>query len=740
MNRRTLLSSGASALVAAGAPPLLAQDAARAPSGGPVSMSRMPTPQTARRDVKTITQLGRTREDAYGWMRDDNWQEVLTNPGALRADIRTHLEAENAYLDEVMLKPTEALRETLFREMRGRIKENDSSVPAPDGAFAYLNRFREGGQYPILARVPIDAAKTPTGPEQILIDGDEAAKGEKFWLLRGAAHSPDHAFFAYGVDTEGARLVTTRFRIAANGQDLSYALERTDGAVVWAKDSRTCFYVVQDDNVRSRWVKRHVVGTDPAADVIVYEEKDPTWQMGIGASDSGDYLFIVSSRSDASETRFLPLATPTARPRLIHRRTQGLEYYPEHHGDHFYIRTNADGAVDFKIVRAPIASPGKANWEDVVPHRPGTLVEGLSAYKNHLVRAEMVDALPRLTVRAMDTGEEHAVSFPEEAYDLDLSRGYEWDTGTLRFVYQSPSTPRETWDYDMAARTRVLRKRQEVPSGHDPAQYVVRRINAPSAGGAQVPVTILYRKGTPVDGSAPTLLYGYGSYGISMPATFSTARLSLVDRGFIYAIAHIRGGKERGFAWYTDGKLANKQNTFTDFIAAAEALIAQKFSSPRRIVIQGGSAGGLLVGAVVNQRPELFGGVIAAVPFVDVMNTISDETLPLTPPEWTEWGDPIRDPKAYDTMAAYSPYENVGDKPYPPILALTALSDSQVTYWEPAKWIAQLRHHAPNAGPFLLRTNMDAGHGGASGRFDSLKEVAEEWAFALWVMGKAAAG
>jgi oligopeptidase B len=736
MNRRAMLCAGTSAALAVALPSLAI---AQAP-GAPAQIGRMPTPPSARRDVKTITQLGRTRTDAYGWMRDDNWQEVLTKPEVLRKDIREHLEAENAYLDEVLLKPTEALRETLFKEMRARIKEDDSSVPAPDGRFAYGNRFRQGGQYPILTRTPIDAAKAPSGPEQILLDGDEAAKGEKFWVLRGFSHSPDHAFVAYGVDTEGARFVTLRFRVASNGQDLGYEIPRTDGGIVWAKDSRTCFYVLVDDNVRSRWVKRHIVGTDPKTDVTIYEERDPTWQMGITGSDSGEYLFIVASKSDASEARFLPLTAPTTRPKLIHRRTRGLEYYPEHHGEHFYIRTNADGATDFKIVRAPIAAPAKANWQDVVPYRAGTLVESLSAYKNYLVRAEMVDALPRLTVRAMETGEEHAVSFPEEAFDLDMSRGFEWDTTTLRFVYQSPSTPRETWDYDMASRERVLRKRQEVPSGHDPAQYVVRRINAPSAGGAQVPITILHRKDTPVDGSAPLLLYGYGSYGISMPATFSTARFSLVNRGFIYAIAHIRGGQERGFAWYTDGKLANKQNTFTDFIASAEALIAQKFASPKRIVIQGGSAGGLLVGAVINQRPDLFGGVIAAVPFVDVMNTISDETLPLTPPEWTEWGDPIRDPKAYDTMRAYSPYENVADRPYPPILALTALSDSQVTYWEPAKWIAQLRHEAPKAGPFLLRTNMDAGHGGASGRFDSLKEVAEEWAFALWAMGKAGAG
>jgi oligopeptidase B len=374
---------------------------------------------------------------------------------------------------------------------------------------------------------------------------------------------------------------------------------------------------------------------------------------------------------------------------------------------------------------------------DVIPHEAGRFIKDMSLFKGHMVREEMVDALPRLMVRDMADGAEHAISFPEEAYDIGVSRGFEWDTKTLRYTYNSPSTPTQTWDYDMVSKARVLRKTQEIPSGHNVADYVVRRTVALAKDGARIPLTILHKKTTPIDGTAPCLLYGYGSYGISMPANFSTARLPLVDRGVVYCIAHIRGGQERGYQWYLDGKLMNKQNTFSDFARAAEALVEQKFAAPGKIVCEGRSAGGLLVGAVANQRPELFAGIIGGVAFVDVINTISDGTLPLTPPEWTEWGNPITDKAAYDYMMAYSPYDQVATKPYPPILAQTALSDSQVTYWEPTKWIAKLRETSPDAGPFLLHVNLDAGHGGASGRFDRLKEVAESHAFALWCFGKA---
>jgi oligopeptidase B len=435
--------------------------------------------------------------------------------------------------------------------------------------------------------------------------------------------------------------------------------------------------------------------------------------------------------------RILSLDVPTGRPRQFTRYRKGVEYIPDHHGGHFYVRNNSAGAVDFKVSKTPITTTASANWVDFIPHTPGTFIEGMSLYQGHMVRSETVDALPRLTVRDMVSNVEHAISFPEEAYDIDVLRGFEWDTTNLRYTYNSPSTPTETWDYDLNAKTRVLRKTQEIPSGHNKDDYVVRRTVAVASDGARIPMTILHKKTTPIDGTAPCLLYGYGSYGISMPASFSTARLPLVDRGLVYCIAHIRGGQERGYQWYLDGKLMKKQNTFSDFARAAEALVEQKFAAPGKIVCEGRSAGGLLVGVVANQRPELFAGIIGGVAFVDVINTISDATLPLTPPEWTEWGNPITDKVAFNYMMAYSPYDQVGTKAYPPILAQTALSDSQVTYWEPAKWVAKLREKSPEAGPFLLHVNMEAGHGGASGRFDRLKEVAESHAFALWCLGKA---
>ena len=724
--RRTVLLMGAALAVAAAAPVGRTQTAAvprRGAPRGPVAPVR-PHP---------ITQHGQTRVDNYHWLRDPNWRSVIDDPSTLATDIRSHLDAENAYTKQVLLDPTAALRETLFEELKGKLKQDDSTVPARDGAFAYAIRFRTGGQYPILYRLAVDPAKGEAGDgEQILIDGDRESQGEKFWRLQDVQHSPDHKTIAYFVDLEGGNKVTLRFRDAASGVDLPYRILGASAGLVWAQDSRTCFYTLLDSSFRATKVMRHVLGTDPAKDVMIYEEDDPSFTLGLYKTASGAYMMIYRARSESSDVLFLPLSTPEAAPRRFTAYRPGVEYQPDHHEDHFYILTNADGASDFKVSRTLTTRTDARDWQDFMAHQAGRFIEGMNLYKGHMVLAQKVDALPRLVVKDMASGAEHAIAFDEEAYDLGVLRGFEWDTRTLRYTYNSPSTPTETWDYDLAARTRVLRKTQEIPSGHDKSAYVVRRIVAVADDGARIPLTILHRKSTPIDGSAPALLYGYGSYGISMPAGFSTARLPLVDRGVVYCIAHVRGGQERGRQWYLDGKLMKKQNTFTDFARAAEALVEQKFAAPGRIVIEGRSAGGLLVGAAMNQRPELFAGVIGGVAFVDVINTISDAELPLTPPEWTEWGNPITDKAAFEYMMAYSPYDNVADRPYPPLLAQTALSDSQVTYWEPAKWVARLRATAPDAGPFLLHVNMDAGHGGASGRFDRLKEVAESHAFALW--------
>jgi oligopeptidase B len=733
LDRRAVLLAGVGMSVTAGLP-------AFAQGGDQGGAPRRGAPAGPVAPVKphVVVQHGQTRVDDYHWLRDPNWQKVIDDPASISADIKAHLTAENDYTKSVLLDPTASLRETLFQELKGKIKQDDSSVPAKDGAFAYATRYRTGGQYPIVYRKAVNArtGRLAAG-ETVLIDGDKEAAGEKFWRLQDWEQSPDHKLLAWFVDLEGGNKVTLRFREAATGVDLPYAIEGASAGLVWAPDSKTCFYMLLDDNFRAAKVMRHVVGSDPKSDVMIYEEKNPAFQTGMYKASSGEYLFIYRSESESTDILFMPLGVANAAPMQFTPYRKNREYQPNHHGDHFYIRTNADGATDFKIVRTPVTATSAANWTDFVPHEPGRFIRGVELYAGHMLREEMVDALPRLTVRDMRTQAEHSIAFAEEAYEVTSSRGYEWKTTKLRFNYNSPSTPTETWEYDMATRRRTLLKTQEIPSGHDKSAYVVRRTVAVASDGARIPLTILHRKSTPIDGTAPCLLYGYGSYGISMPASFSTARLPLVDRGMVYCIAHIRGGQERGYQWYLDGKLMKKQNTFSDFARAAEALAEQKFADPRKIVIEGRSAGGLLVGAVMNQRPELFAGVIGGVAFVDVINTISDGELPLTPPEWTEWGNPITDKAAFDYMMAYSPYDQVKPLAYPPLFAQTALSDSQVTYWEPAKWVARLRATAPDAGPFLLHVNMEAGHGGASGRFDRLKEIADSHAFALWCVGKA---
>ena len=497
------------------------------------------------------------------------------------------------------------------------------------------------------------------------------------------------------------------------------------------------FYIRLDENHRPSKLFRHKLGATGGEDPLVYEEGDAGFFMGVGKTQSNRFIVIDCHDHETSEIRILPADRPEAAPILVAKRETQVEYSIDEANGTLYVLTNRDGAKDFKIVTAPAEDPGPENWADLIAHEPGRLILSHTAYANHLVRLERKDGLPRIVIRRLSDGEEHAIAFDEEAYSLGLVSGYEFDTQVIRFTYSSMTTPQRTFDYDMESRERTLRKEQEVPSGHDPDDYVTRRVMAPAVDGALVPVSLLYRKDTPLDGSAPCLLYGYGSYGIAIPAGFSTSRLSLVDRGFVYAIAHIRGGKDKGFAWYEDGKREKKVNTFRDFIAAGEYLALEKYTSRGHIVAEGGSAGGMLMGAVANMAPDLFGGIVAVVPFVDVLNTMLDDTLPLTPPEWPEWGNPIVSETDFRTILSYSPYENVGSKDYPPILAMAGLTDPRVTYWEPAKWVARLREMKTDGNLLLLRTNMDAGHAGASGRFDALKETAIEQAFALLVTGSA---
>jgi oligopeptidase B len=690
----------------------------------------LPAAPVAEKKPVTDTRHGISRTDDYAWFRADNWQAMFKDPTLLDPAIRSHLEAENTYM-EAALSDTKPLQEKLFEEMKGRIKQDDSSVPMKDGPYAYGTLFVTGGEQPHYFRTPRDG-----GEKQVLLDGDKEAEGKDYFRLAGIDNSSDHTHGIWGYDDKGSEYFTLRVRNLATSEDLDDVIENTGGGGAWAPDGKSFFYTLQDENHRPSKVFHHIIGQPQSTDRLVYEEKDPGFFMGVGGSLLEDWIFIDIHDHETSEYRLLSTADLTAEPVIVAKREEGVEYSMTEGGDVFYILTNDGDAKDFKIMEAPVTAPGKENWKEVVPHEPGRLILSHLAHARHLLWLERRDGLPRIVIRDRATGEEHAIAFAEEAYSLGLQGAAEYDTDTIRFSYSSMTTPSQLFDYNMVTRERVLLKTQEVPSGHTIDDYVTRRVMATSHDGALVPVSLLYHKDTKLDGSAPCLLYGYGAYGISIPASFSTNNLSLADRGFVYAIAHIRGGKDKGFEWYETGKMEHKQNTFKDFIAAADHLVKEGFTSYDKIIAEGGSAGGMLMGAVANMAPEKFAGIIAAVPFVDVLTTMLDDTLPLTPPEWPEWGNPIDSEEEYSWIAAYSPYDNVGAKAYPPLLAISGLTDPRVTYWEPTKWVAKLREYSTGDAPILLKTNMAAGHGGKSGRFQRLEEIAFEYSFAIKVAGK----
>ena len=700
-----------------------------------MAISSFPTlqPPVARQQTTVDEHHGIRRSDDYAWLRADNWQQVFHDPSALAPEIRQHLEAENAY-QNAMMADTEALRGTLLAEMRGRIKEDDSSVPLADGPFAYGSSYRTGGEHPRYFRTP-----RAGGEQVVLLDGDAEADGKPFFHLGGVDHSPDHARLLWGYDDKGSEYFTLRVRDVASGSDLADLVTGTAGSGVWDADGGGFHYTRLDENHRPSRIFHHRLGTDPQEDRLVYEEMDAGFFMNVGGTRDHRWVMIGINDHETSEYRILDATDPQGQFRIVEPRQTGHQYDLEEGGDCFFVLTNADGAKDFKVMTAPFDDPGRANWSELVPHEPGRLILSIVGFRNFLVRLERKDGLPRIVVHDRSDGSEHTIAFAEEAYSLGLAGSFEFDTDVMRFTYSSMTTPAQVFDYDMRTRQRTLLKTQEVPSGHDASRYVTRRLMAPAPDGEMVPVSLLYRADTPLDGSAPCLLYGYGAYGIAIPASFNTNCLSLVDRGFVYAIAHVRGGKDKGYHWYEDGKREKKTNTFGDFIAVARHLVDQRVTSHDRIVAQGGSAGGMLMGAIANMAPDAFGAIIAEVPFVDVLTTMLDASLPLTPPEWPEWGNPLASAEDYRTIAAYSPYDNVAAKAYPPILAVAGLTDPRVTYWEPAKWAAKLRARKTDANPVLLRINMEAGHAGASGRFSRLEEIAYNYAFALKVVGKAMA-
>ncbi len=689
------------------------------------------TPPRAEKRPRTTTWHGIELHDDYAWLRAENWREVMKDPASLPEDIRAWLEAENAY-QAAMMADTEELQARLFAEMKGRIKPDDSSVPAPDGPFAYMVKYAEGAQHPQIVRTPRDG-----GPEEVLLDADREARGHGFFRLGAAEHSPDHKLLAWSADLRGSEYYDLRVRDLASGEDGETVIPDTGGGVVWAADGGHLFYVRLDENHRPSKVFLHKLGDDPANDRLIYEEEDAGFFVGLGQTRSRRFIVIDAHDHETSEARLIPADDPLAPPVLVAEREKGVEYHVDEAFGTLYIRTNAGEAKDFKIVMTAVETPGREHWRDMVGHRAGRLILDHALFANHMARLERENGLPAIVVTDLRNGREHEISFAEDAYSLGMSPGYEFGTAILRFTFSSMTTPARTYDYDMDSRARTLRKEQEVPSGHDPEDYVTRRIMAPAHDGEEIPVTLLWRKDTPLDGRAPLWLYGYGAYGITIPAAFSTARLSLVDRGIIYAIAHVRGGKAKGYGWYEQGKRQHKINTFRDFISVAEHLIAEGYTTAGRIAAQGGSAGGMLMGAVANMAPELFAAIIAEVPFVDVLNTMLDDTLPLTPPEWPEWGNPIASKADFLNIASYSPYDNVREQDYPAILAVAGLTDPRVTYWEPAKWVAKLRELKRDGNPLLLKTDMGAGHAGKPGRFDHLKDVAFSYAFGLKMTGKA---
>ena len=681
----------------------------------PVALAAAPPPAPpAARKVPRSTELhGETLIDPYAWMREKASPEV-----------RSYLEAENAYADAVT-KPLGSLRDALYQEALGRIKETDLSVPFRRGGYLYYSRTEKGKQYPIHCR----RKGTAEAPEEILLDLNEMAKGERFLSVGLQEPSDDGRLLAYSTDTTGFRVYTLRVKDLQTGAVLPDVLPKVTSAA-WAADGKTLVYVTEDSAKRSHRLYRHSLGTDPAKDPLVLEEKDEMFSLRVKRSRSRAYLFLESASHTSSEWRFLKADLPGSPWQLVAAREKDHEYDVDHRGDRFYLRTNR-GCRDYRVVTAPVSSPSE--WTETVPCREGVSVSRIDLFEGHMVLLEREEALPRLRVVDLESGASHRVDFLEPVYSLSPEANLEFQTRTFRFSYQSFVTPPSVFDYDIASRERKLLKRTEVP-GYDPTKYVSERRWALAKDGTRIPVSLVFRKGFRSDGTAPMLLQGYGAYGISSSASFSPARFSLLDRGVVFAVAHVRGGGEMGKRWHDEGRMALKKNTFSDFITVAENLILEKVTAKDRLVIEGGSAGGLLMGAVTNARPDLFAAVISRVPFVDVINTMLDESLPLTVGEFEEWGNP-RVPEQYGWLRAYSPYENLEKKSYPAILLKTSFDDSQVMYWEPAKYVAKLRTLKTDQNPLLFKVNMAGGHGGSSGRYDRLKELAFDYAFLLSRVG-----
>lgn len=665
---------------------------------------------------KSLEKHGDIRIDNYFWLNDRENPEVID-----------YLNAENDYYNKATYH-TKNFQTALFDEMKSRIKEDDESVPYLYNGYYYITRFEKGQDYPIYSR----KKGSLTAPEEIMFNGNEMAKGHKFFQLSGISISNDNQFAIFSLDVVGRRIYTIQIKNLNTGEILADKIENATGNVAWANDNKTFFYTRQDEKtLRSDKVYKHKLGANTAQDVLVYFEKDDTFNVSVMKGKSKKYIAIGSSSTLTDEYRTILADEPDSEFKVFQERVRGLEYSISHYGDSFYIVTNAEDAMNFKLMKTPENATDKANWKDLIPHRKNVLIEGIDIFKDYLVVSERSNGLNKIRIMPWSGSGEYYLPFDIETYTAYTTANVDFDTDVLRYGYQSMATPSSVIDFNMKTKTKEIKKEQQVLGGKfDKKNYIEERIWATAADGTKVPMSVVYRKGLKKNGKNPLFQYAYGSYGMSTDPYFSSTRLSLLDRGFVYVIAHVRGGEDLGRQWYEDGKLLKKRNTFTDFIDCSKYLIAEKWTSPEHLYAEGGSAGGLLMGAVANMAPSLYNGIIAPVPFVDVMTTMLDDTIPLTTGEYDEWGNP-NDKKYYDYMLSYSPYDNVKAQDYPNMYVSTGLHDSQVQYWEPAKWVAKLRVTKTNDKQLFLDTNMDAGHGGASGRFEALKELAKEFAFLL---------
>ena len=679
-----------------------------------------------RKETNSIKIHNEDLPDNYAWIKQKNWQEVLKNPTKLNDEVANYLTEENAFVKE-QLKEKEQLETEIFQELKGRIKDKDSSVPLKDGAYYYFSEYEGGSEYPSFKRT------NSTNVVETIFNAQKKSEGEKFFNLASVCHSHDHRFIAYNIDKNGSENYFLSVENLENKKILTKEIPQTTGEIIWDTDNKSIYYIGLDDNHRPNKIFKHLVGQDYQNDELIFEEKDPAFFCSVSISQSKHYLLIRTGDHQTSEYYIKNLQQKNSSLQLFSPRIEKEEYEIDHSQGYFYILTNTDSCKNFKIMRCLETSYSRNNWSDFVAYQNDNLILDFIILKSWIVYLQRHEGLNQIIIHNVNTEQSHSIKFEEEAYDLSLFGQYEFDTDWIRFSFSSPITPKSIFDYNCSTKEKSLKKIQEIPSGFNSDLYSCKRFLCPGHDGAQIPLTVFHKKDLLLDGTNPLLLYGYGSYGITIPDSFSTNRFSLLDRGFIYAIAHVRGGREKGQEWYDDGKLLKKKNTFLDFISCAEFLCEKKYTAPKKIIAQGGSAGGLLMGYIANERPDLFLGIIAQVPFVDICNTMLDEDLPLTVTEIPEWGDLKNNKEAFNYIRSYSPYDNVKKQDYPHMLITGGVTDPRVTYWEMTKWAAKIRDYKTDNNLLLLKMNMDAGHSGASGRYDYLKEVALDYIFCLTI-------